>query len=124
MNIKQIIISGVIMLLLDSVYLSIFKNFFNNIVNDIQNSKIKFKILGAVLCYIFLIFGLNYFIIDQKKPFLDAFLLGIVIYAVYETTSYALLDKWPLKAVILDTMWGGVLFTLTYFLTLKTLKAF
>ena len=124
MNIKQVIISGIIMLLLDSVYLSIFSKFFNNIVNSIQNSKIKFKILGAVLCYIFLIFGLNYFIIDQKKPLLDAFLLGIVIYAVYETTSYALLDKWPLSAVILDTLWGGILFTLTYFLTLKIQKAF
>ena len=124
MNIKQVIISGIIMLLLDSVYLSIFSKFFNNIVNSIQNSKIKFKILGAVLCYIFLIFGLNYFIIDQKKPLLDAFLLGIVIYGVYETTSYALLDKWPLSAVFLDTLWGGILFISTYFLTLKIIKAF
>ena len=123
MNIKQVIISGIIMLLLDSVYLYIFSKFFNNIVFNIQNSKIKFRILGAVLCYIFLIFGLNYFIIDQKKPFLDAFLLGIVIYGVYETTSYTLLDKWPLNAVILDTLWGGILFTLTYFLALKILFA-
>ena len=119
MNIKPLIISGIIMLLLDFVYLSIFSNFFNNIINNIQNSKIKFKFLGAILCYILLIFALNYFIIDQKKPLLDAFLLGIVIYGVYETTSYALLDKWPLNAVILDTLWGGILFTLTYFLTLK-----
>ena len=124
MNIKQIIISGVIMLLLDFVYLSTFSKFFSNIVYNIQNSKLKFKILGAVLCYIFLIFGLNYFIIEQKKPLLDAFLLGIVIYGVYETTSYALLDNWPLSAVVLDTVWGGVLFTLTYFLTLKIQKAF
>ena len=124
MNIKQVIISGIIMLLLDSVYLSIFSNFFNNIVFNIQNSKIKFKILGAVLCYISLIFGLNYFIIDQKKPFLDAFLLGIVIYSVYETTTYALFDKWSINAVILDTLWGGILFTITYFLTLKALKGF
>lgn len=122
MNIKQVIISGIIMLLLDSVYLSIFSKFFNNIVFNIQNSKLKFKILGAVLCYIFLIFGLNYFIIDQKKSFLDAFLLGIVIYGVYETTTYALFDKWKLEAVVLDTLWGGILFTLTYFLTFKTLS--
>ena len=124
MNITQVIISGIIMLLLDFVYLSTFSKFFSNIVYNIQNSKLKFKILGAVLCYIFLIFGLNYFIIDQKKPLLDAFLLGIVIYGVYETTSYALLDNWPLSAVVLDTVWGGVLFTLTYFLTLKIQKAF
>ena len=124
MNITQVIISGIIMLLLDSVYLSIFKNFFSNIVYGIQHSKLKFKILGSVLCYIFLIFGLNYFIIDQKKSFLDAFLLGIVIYGVYETTTYALFDKWKLEAVVLDTLWGGILFATTYFLTLKIQKAF
>jgi uncharacterized membrane protein len=123
MNITQVIISGIIMLLLDSVYLSIFKNFFNSIVNGIQNSKIKFKFLGAILCYILLIFGLNYFIIDQKKSFLDAFLLGIVIYGVYETTTYAIFDKWKLEAVVLDTLWGGILFATTYFLTLKILFA-
>ena len=67
MNIKQIIISGVIMLLLDFVYLSTFSKFFSNIVYNIQNSKLKFKILGAVLCYIFLIFGLNYFIIKKNN---------------------------------------------------------
>jgi uncharacterized membrane protein len=44
---------------------------------------------------------------------LDAFLLGIVIYGVYETTSYALLKKWKLSIVLMDTLWGGVLFGLT-----------
>ena len=116
MNIKQVIISGIIMLLLDSVYLSIFSKFFNNIVNSIQNSKIKFRILGAVLCYIFLIFGLNYFIIDQKKPLLDAFLLGIVIYGVYETTNYALFKNWSIFTVIIDTLWGGLLFAFTTYI--------
>ena len=58
---------------------------------------------------------------DQKKSLPDAFLLGIVIYGVYETTSYALLDKWTLNAVLLDTLWGGILFTTTYFLTLKVI---
>ena len=44
---------------------------------------------------------------------MDAFILGVVIYGVYETTNYALFDKWSLKAVILDTIWGGSLFALT-----------
>jgi uncharacterized membrane protein len=69
--------------------------------------------VGALLCYILLILGINYFIIDQKKSVLDAFLLGILIYGVYETTSYAILDKWNMQAVALDTLWGGVLFAIT-----------
>jgi uncharacterized membrane protein len=110
------------MLLLDSIYLTTFTSFFNNIVLQIQGSKIKFKIVGGILCYMFLIFGLNHFIINAKKPLLEAFLLGIVIYAVYETTTYTILDKWPLSAVIIDTLWGGILFTLTTYFTRMLMK--
>ena len=44
---------------------------------------------------------------------MDAFLLGIVIYGVYESTNYAILKNWNIKAVALDTLWGGILFALT-----------
>jgi len=113
MNLKNLLISGIAMLGLDFIYLSTFSNFFNNLVRSIQGTPIKFNPVGAVLCYILLIFGLNYFIIDPKKPLADAFLLGLVIYGVYETTNYTILQKWNAKAVALDTLWGGVLMTLT-----------
>jgi len=67
------------------------------------------------------VFSLNYFIISRKKPLIDAFILGIVIYGVYETTNYAILQKWSLFAVILDTFWGGLLFTLTTYIAYKIL---
>ncbi len=113
MKLKNLLISGAVMLGLDFIYLSTFSNFFNKLVKSIQGTPIKFKMAGALLCYILLILGLNYFIIDPKKSLLDAFLLGILIYGVYETTSYAILDKWNMQAVALDTLWGGVLFALT-----------
>jgi len=47
---------------------------------------------------------------------LDAFLLGLTIYAVYELTSMALLKKWSWLTVIMDTTWGGILFGLTTYL--------
>jgi uncharacterized membrane protein len=105
------------MLLLDAIYLTTFSKFFNDVVTKVQGSKIQFRVIGAILCYICLIFGLNYFIISQKKSLLDAFILGIVIYGVYETTSYTLLKDWPPIAVAMDTLWGGILFTLTTYFT-------
>ena len=119
MNLKQIILTSLIFIVIDFIYLSSFSNFFNSLVQDIQGTKIIFNMLGAILCYILLIFGLNYFIIDQKKSILDAFLFGIVIYGVYETTNYALFDKWRLSAVALDTTWGGILYALTTFIWKK-----
>ena len=120
-HIKTLIVTAIIMLLLDAIYLTTFSKFFNSIVEKIQGSKIQFNILGAIFCYIFLIFGLNYFIIRHKKPLIDAFILGIVIYGVYETTSYTLLHKWSPIAVAIDTFWGGILFTLTTYFTYKLL---
>ena len=70
----------------------------------------KMILFGVVFCYIFLLFALNYFILFPQKSTLDAFLLGICIYGVYEGTTYATLNKWPLSLLMIDTLWGGILF--------------
>jgi uncharacterized membrane protein len=33
-------------------------------------------------------------------------LYGFVMYAVYDMTNYALVDKWPLRMSIVDICWG------------------
>ncbi len=110
--------------IIDAVYLKLISEKFNKQIIDIQGSEVKFRLLPAIVCYIALIFGLYYFVINtnetREKKILNAFLLGLIIYAVYETTNYALIDKWSYEMVIIDTIWGGVLFALTTFLvTLK-----
>jgi uncharacterized membrane protein len=101
------------MLVVDGVYLGLNSNYFNQMIEKIQGSRIQFKLLGAVLCYVFLVLGLNYFIIQENKSLLSAFLLGIMVYGVYETTNYSIINKWEMTAVIMDTLWGGVLFAAT-----------
>ena len=119
--VKPFIVIAIIMLVLDSIYLKTFSGFFNDVLTKVQGSKIKLNLIGAILCYTLLVFSLNYFIISRKKPLIDAFILGIVIYGVYETTTYAILEKWSPLAVILDTFWGGLLFTLTTYISYKIL---
>lgn len=84
-----------------------------NQIQLVQGSPPKINYLGMAICYIFLIVGINYFIIKPRKSVYDAFLLGIVIYGVYETTNYALLKNWSILTVIIDTLWGGLLFAFT-----------
>ena len=125
--IETVVTSAIVMLLLDSVYLSACSNFFNKVVKNIQGSNLKLNIYGAIICYIFLIFGLNYFVLldkklDYKKKLRNSFLLGLVIYGVYEATNIAILKNWTWEALILDTIWGGVLFVLTTLLTIQILK--
>jgi uncharacterized membrane protein len=92
------------------------RSVFNKQVVAVQGSPVVLKPYAGILCYITLIFGIYYFIIREKKSVFDAFLLGLVIYAVYETTTLALLKNWSYKTSIIDTLWGGVLFALTTFI--------
>jgi len=110
------LISAVIFITTDFIYLNVIKDYFLNQIKLVQGSEPKINFLGAALCYIFLIAGINYFIIKPRKSVNDAFLLGIVIYGVYETTNYALLKNWSIFTVFIDTLWGGLLFAFTTYI--------
>lgn len=116
------LVSAIILIALDSIYLTAIRGFFNNQVRAVQGSDIQLNFIAAGITYVLLIFGLNYFIIQQKRSVMDAAALGFVIYGVYEFTNLSLLKKWfPLTAVI-DTLWGATLFALTTAFTYKITK--
>jgi uncharacterized membrane protein len=126
-DIATIIISAVTMILLDFIYLSTAGKYFQTLVKKIQGSPIKFNMLGAVLCYVFLVGVINHFILlnkklNKKEKLRDAFLLGLAIYAVFEFTNLAIFKGWTWKAVIMDSVWGSILFLLVTWITLKILK--
>ena len=115
------IISTAVILALDSVYLSSTKNYFSSLVKNIQKTNMKIRVLSAVGVYILLAFGLYTFIISKRRPAYEAFLLGVVIYGVFEMTNYAIFDNWSLLPVMFDTLWGGVLLYLSTLVTYKVL---
>jgi uncharacterized membrane protein len=118
----RLLISAIILVCIDAVYLNLFKNYFSKQVQDVQGSKIEFNLLAAIICYIFLIIGLNYFIIRPNRSVSDAFLFGLVVYGVYETTNWAIFKNWSIISVIIDTLWGGTLFALTTFIVRSLFK--
>ena len=110
------LVSAIVFLTIDSLYLQLMKNYFQRQIQRVQGSSLKVNFLGAAICYVFLIIGINYFIIKPRKSVSEAFLLGLVIYGVYETTNYALLKNWSLVTVFIDTLWGGILFAITTYI--------
>jgi len=114
-----ILLPAIILLTLDFIYIYATFNEFRLQIAEVQRVVLQVKYLGAILCYFFLIFGLYYFILREHKSVLDAMLFGFVIYGVYDTTTYAVLKKWKLKLMVMDTLWGGALMGLTTWLTYK-----
>jgi uncharacterized membrane protein len=109
----QYLLSAIIFVVLDGLYLNLIKDYFNKQIKAIQGSDIKVNIIAVGITYVFLIFGINYFIIQKNRSVKDAALLGLIIYAVYEFTNLSLFKNWSYLTAFIDTIWGAVLFGLT-----------
>jgi uncharacterized membrane protein len=116
---RTYVVSAILLIVIDGIYLYHIKNYFRRQIEDIQQTPLHINILSTVGVYVLLVVGLNYFILQPKKSVKDAFLLGIVIYGVYEFTNSALFTKWKLLTVLMDTLWGGCLLAITTWLMKK-----
>lgn len=119
MNYMELFVLALVFTVVDSFYLNLSASFFNNIVNGIQNSQLRLNATATVLCYISLISGLYYFIIKERRSYIDAAFLGLFVYSVFEFTNKAIFKNWKWSAVIIDSLWGGILFGLTTYLVYK-----
>lgn len=114
--ILNIFLLSIIFLLVDSAFLFLMKDNFNRIVKKIQGTDLKLNIIYTILCYIFLISTIYYFLINKKSTILDAFLLGLFTYGIFETTNMAIFKNWDPKIGFIDILWGGILFSSTFYI--------
>ena len=96
----------------DAIYFQFSYSGFSKMIQKVQGSPMTLRIEGAVVCYLALTGILYYFIVREGKSPKDAALLGLGTYAVYETTSYAVMKEWDLQVAVIDTLWGGAIFYL------------
>ena len=118
-QLNRVIFSSIILLILGSIYLGFNRKTWESQVVKIQRVVMKVKFLPAFLCYVLLIFALNYFILRTKRSVLDAFLLGFVIYGVFDLTNLAIFKKYDSYIAYIDMIWGGILYALTTSLFMK-----
>jgi len=125
MNYKLLLISTVIFPLIDYVYLSRVSGHFSELVKKITKEEMVFNFPKAVGAYFFLILGLYYFILKDlnqdnlKEKILSAMILGWVIYGTYDFTTGTILKDYDWNTMIMDTVWGGILYGLVTFTSLK-----
>ena len=114
---KSLLLIAVIMLVIDLAYISLISGTFKSMVKEVQGGrKLELDLTASFLCYLTMVLALWYFIIREKRSVWEAALLGWSIYAVYETTNKATLKDWRWSMVVMDTLWGGVLFATTTFI--------
>lgn len=113
----KIMLIGIILFLIDSIYLSFITPYYKNVVRSIQGSLLTIDYWGALLSYLCLIIAYIYFIYNRKGSLIDSIVLGFCIYGVYDGTTKALFKDYPWWLALTDTLWGGILFGLVYFVS-------
>ena len=121
---KDLFLTAIIFVLVDSVFLTSMTPFFQKMVTQIQGHPIEMDLLATFLTYVVLVGGLYYFIIQRKAPILEAMLLGWFVYLTYELTNKAILKNWNYTSVLMDGLWGGLLFGITTYLVYQVKKRF
>lgn len=126
-QVVTVVVSAVVMLGLDAIYLTSFGDFFQKLVQKIQGSKISMNIGAAVVTYLAMLVVLNVFILQQpkipeNKKYILAWVLGLCVYLVFDGTNLAIFKNWSWEALVLDSVWGSILFLLTTLVTVKFVK--
>jgi uncharacterized membrane protein len=106
-------------LILDGLWINLFfKHSFFPMIETVQKSPVVINPYYAVLAYIILI-ALVYIVIPKCSSAAEAFLIGFLVYAVYDSTNLATLTDWNLVNAFIDSLWGGFLFMIVYILYAK-----
>ncbi len=117
-NYKLLLITLSIVLIIDFIYLNLNKSMYAPILSS-SSLNIKY----GFIAWSFIAFTISYFIISNpnwtnQQKIMNAFILGLCIYGIYNFTNIAILPNWTNKILIVDTLWGASLFAIITFILL------
>lgn len=104
----------VVMLILDSVWLSYVAPSFRSMVAAIQGRPLQINWVAAAVVYALMIAGLWWFVVrtaaDWETAAIQGAALGAVVYGVYDFTNLSTISGWHVSMAVQDWMWGTFLF--------------
>jgi uncharacterized membrane protein len=103
-----------IFLAIDSIWLLTGGIYARQLVERIQGRPLNVRFLSAGIVYL----AMAYLVLKADSA-MEAFGQGLATYAVYDFTTHALLTNYDWRFAVADTIWGGILFALT-FIALKS----
>jgi uncharacterized membrane protein len=110
-HMKKAIAAFFLLILFDIPWLTLQISASQKMFSAIQGGRaVQMTLWPAVIVYI----ALAYLLLLQTSV-QGAFLSGAAVYAVYDFTNLTVFKDYTLGFAVADTLWGGVLFSLTYF---------
>lgn len=107
---------AIIVIILDFIWIAGFLlDQIKPMIARVQNEPMVVKPFSVIMAYVILI-ALFTIMISKTNSIEEAFIIGFLTYAVYDSTNYATLKNWNLPLAVIDSLWGGVLFASTYYI--------
>jgi len=126
---KHLIFAILSFLVIDYFWLTTMTDFYNETVIAIQNEPIKINYYGAAMSYIAIIAGFLIFVVpnlDVNNKLYSALnyggAFGLISYAIFNGTNVGIFKNYSPKVAIVDTLWGGALYTLASLVYLYTIN--
>ena len=108
--VKLVLIMGVLMLLVDMVWLTIRQPYHNALFSAVQKSPLKMRLAPAIGVYILLPAIVYLAAVKDASSAHNALvrgaITGFLLYGFYDLTNYATLTGWTLHMTLTDTLWG------------------
>ena len=118
-SLVSILVADVLILLLDLPWLYINQGWAGPMIRSIQGSPMQIRLIPALITYILLAYLLHI-----PKNIGEAFLLGVATYGVYDATNYATLKNYSPIFAVADTLWGGILMSMAWWIRNRYLKMY
>lgn len=116
---KHLIFAILSFLVIDYFWLTTMTDFYNETVIAVQNETIKINYYGAAMSYIAIIAGFLLFTVpnlDSDNKLMSSLIygggFGLISYAIFNGTNIAIFKNYAPKVALVDTLWGGALYTL------------
>lgn len=88
---------------------------YERVFSNIQQKPMTIQIQYALMAYILLLLSIVYICIPLSKQYSSWYafsIVGLCMYGIYNATNAAVFSGYPLRMVVIDTLWGLVCFTL------------
>lgn len=114
-DLQKVLGLAILSAILDLPWLYIQGPVVQDIIRDIQvDRSMNVRLWGAIPVYL----ALGY-LVSQTHSAPRAFLAGMCTYAVYDFTQIVTFDKYPVWFALADSLWGGLLSSLVWWVGLQ-----
>lgn len=117
-NVQLFIRVLVLLVIIDLVWLIPFANpGYQSMIQTIQRgTPMKTNIWSGIVVYLLMTTLLIQYGLPKTWNWKQPFLLGLCTYGIYDFTASTVFHQWNIPLAIMDTIWGGILFTIVAYI--------